>query len=138
MRNRKEIEGGLPGYIVDHGYTNKIDEVMRQLCKGDSERCDEFWREVRVWSVLKNTASVTVSGATHYVLKYIELNHMLLVEGRQEAQQRTFFHELAHMVAQFLWDERGHGKPWKMVFEMLGFDPTILHTHYTYSDVYTS
>jgi predicted SprT family Zn-dependent metalloprotease len=52
----------------------------------------------------------------------IELSREYITKGNEEAIYNTITHEIAHIIAFKVYNEKGHGMWWKMVHEKLGGD----------------
>lgn len=67
----------------------------------------------------------------------IRLNLTLLVENQEEFLARTVPHEVAHLVAHFVYDAkphngkkvRPHGSEWREVMGVLGLAPSVKHNY---------
>ena len=67
----------------------------------------------------------------------IRLNLTFLVENEAEFLKQTVPHEVAHLVAHYVYDSkpmngkkvRPHGKEWKEVMEVLGLEPKVTHSY---------
>ena len=71
----------------------------------------------------------TPAGFAWYSLNTVQFNAVLLNENREKFIERTVGHECAHLIAYRLFKHRGHGKPWKLVMQAIGQDPSRCHTY---------
>lgn len=67
-----------------------------------------------------NTRVRKVLGKAHLRSWAIELNYDYCMNGNEESVYNTITHEIAHLVAFRLYNDRGHGRMWKHVHHMLG------------------
>ena len=67
----------------------------------------------------------------------IRLNLTFLVENEEEFLKQTVPHEVAHLVAHYVYDSkpmngkkvRPHGREWKEVMGVLGLQPKVTHSY---------
>jgi SprT protein len=58
---------------------------------------------------------------------FVTLNHRLMKQNMNDLEW-IYVHELAHIICQRLYPrERGHGRTWKFINTVLGFEPSRTH-----------
>lgn len=84
-----------------------------------------------------NSRLRTVAGRCHFygvtgdmAATHIELSEKLRIEG-PAAIKSTFLHELAHAIANSLYNSRGHGAPFVRVSKRIGDNGRKFHTYAT-------
>jgi len=58
---------------------------------------------------------------------FIDLSCYLMSNNAQAFADDTIPHELCHMIAWRLYQDRGHGKGWKFTMQKMGLTPTRCH-----------
>ena len=74
---------------------------------------------------LKSTA-----GRCFYESNTVDFSASLMNEFPKEFALDTIPHEVAHQVAFNLFDDRGHGNPWKSVMIAYGIKPERCHNYF--------
>jgi SprT protein len=69
------------------------------------------------------------SGIAYLHTNKIELNSDYFKTERDSMLNRTLPHELCHLVAWHLCQDRGHGRYWKYCMRLLGLTPNRCHTY---------
>lgn len=59
---------------------------------------------------------------------FIDLSCYLMSNNPEEFAKNTIPHELCHMIAWRLYQDKGHGKPWKHTMMTMGLPPDTYHT----------
>jgi SprT protein len=79
--------------------------------------------------VVLNPRMRSTAGRAYLFLQKIELNYRLLKDNEKELE-RTYLHELAHLVAHYIYGnkERGHGPLWGGIMNALGLPPDRCHS----------
>jgi len=71
--------------------------------------------------------SLRTSGGNARMGMFITLNYRLMKQNMNDLEW-IYVHELAHIICQRLYPrEKGHGRTWKSVNSLLGFDPKRTH-----------
>jgi predicted SprT family Zn-dependent metalloprotease len=80
------------------------------------------------YKVYKNNKLWTTCGKAFFRLRKIELHPGLFWEHSQFPNQinETFFHELAHLIANLWAQHKGHGKEWRQVMRSFGYKPAAI------------
>lgn len=69
----------------------------------------------------------TTAGRSFYWLRKIDLSTQLFAEYPHNFVRDTIPHELCHQAAWDLFQEKGHGEPWKRVMIAIGVQPSRCH-----------
>ena len=71
----------------------------------------------------------STAGRAHLLTNKIELNYRLL-KGNDLELENTYLHELAHIVAYYIFGraERGHGPRWGKIMRIFGLPPERCHS----------
>lgn len=77
--------------------------------------------------VLLNARLKTTAGRSFYWLRKIDLSTSLFAEHPFDFVRDTIPHELCHQAAWDLFEERGHGEPWRRVMLAIGVEPNRCH-----------
>lgn len=110
------------------------------LLKFAEAQVDYAWaRFLKIYPALKNYAKPKVvinarlkstAGRCFYESNRVDFSASLLAEFLPEFAADTIPHEVAHQVAFNLFDDRGHGKPWKSVMIAYGIKPDRCHNYF--------
>lgn len=68
------------------------------------------------------------AGLFFYRSGIMELHSEILKPGREQDRNSTTLHELAHAVAFFTSNHKGHGGPWIYIMDLMGLPPIRCHT----------
>lgn len=86
--------------------------------------------KVQACSFIFNNQMRTTAGRAHITANFIEMNTRLL-SGHLEQFDKTFLHELAHLISYAAFGNvqgAGHGKGWKATMHALGAAPNRTHS----------
>ena len=78
-------------------------------------------------TVSLNARLKTTAGRSFYTQRKIDLSTSLFAEHPDHFVQDTIPHELCHQAAWDLFQENGHGEPWKRVMISIGVEPNRCH-----------
>lgn len=74
-----------------------------------------------------NNRLKTTAGRAWFEENYIDLSVELFWEHTEQFTRDTIPHELAHIVANIVYGDTGHGTGWKMTLQRVGINTTRLH-----------
>lgn len=77
--------------------------------------------------IVPNARLKTTAGRCFIETRVVDLSVDLLLEYPEQMLYNTLPHELAHQAAWDLFQDPGHGKPWKSVMIRLGLPPERCH-----------
>lgn len=77
--------------------------------------------------VMLNSRLKTTAGRSFYTQRKIDLSTQLFAEHPFNFVQDTIPHEVCHQAAWDLFQEKGHGEPWRRVMLSLGIQPQRCH-----------
>lgn len=105
---------------------NQLDELKALLLSKleDNPRITH----VRDCKIEINPKMRSTAGRAYYRKNKIMMNERLLTDNPHEIE-KTFAHELAHLISFALYGEagKGHGTNWKRVMKQLGYEPDRTH-----------
>ena len=77
--------------------------------------------------VVLNARLKTTAGRSFYTQRKIDLSTQLFAEHPDHFVHDTIPHETCHQAAWDLFQEKGHGKPWRRVMIVIGVEPNCCH-----------
>lgn len=92
---------------------------------------DDIFKKIQNGPIHLNARMRSTLGRAHYLTNKIEL-HVRALRGHREQFEETFAHELAHLLSAAIYGlklGRGHGRAWKQVMRVLGYEPKRTHDH---------
>lgn len=70
----------------------------------------------------------TTAGLAYFLQNRISLNAGLFNRNKDDFFNDTIPHEIAHLVAFMVYNDRSHGPVWKNTMQKLGYSPSRLHS----------
>lgn len=122
----------LTKYMKDAGVADCVDRGLDRLDILSETQKAKILRDLETWKFVINRRATTRHGQTRYLDREVELHVHLLGEGNEDARNQTLLHEIAHIVADLIWDRgciRAHGKEWKRVMHAFGANPERTSSH---------
>jgi SprT protein len=93
---------------------------------------DKFGLKIGAMPAVKMNARLTSTAGRAFIEHgYIDLSCYLMTNNPETFAEDTIPHELAHMIAFRLYQDRGHGKAWKYVAQTLYGANNRCHTMQT-------
>ena len=100
-------------------------------------RCEKHYRQKFKRPEIRYDIRNTNGGEAWFHRNLIRLNLTFLVENEKDFLASTVPHEVAHLVAHYVYDSkpmngkkvRPHGKEWKEVMGVLSLEPKVKHTY---------
>lgn len=126
---------------------NLIDRVLDGIDKiAPESKKDRILNALTSWNMKFGINSTSIAGRCSYRREIIELHNELLKVGREKDRNRTFIHEIAHLITHFLKDDESlrslwrrkdsaHGHTWKRVMLALGSNPERCHNYEYFTDL---
>ena len=84
-------------------------------------------------NIIMNNRLTSTAGRAFIERGYIDLSVFLMERNVEGFLDDTIPHELCHIIAWRLFNDKGHGKAWKNTVLFLGKDPTRCHSYITKS-----
>ena len=111
----------------------KVDAAVEAAFKTCEKHYKQKFKRPEVRYNIRNTNG----GEAWYRRNLIRLNLTFLVENEEQFLKQTVPHEVAHLVAHYVYDAkpmngkkvRPHGKEWKEVMGVLGLEPKVTHSY---------
>jgi predicted SprT family Zn-dependent metalloprotease len=104
--------------------------IRRALRKhSDQTYTDKTIEYLFSYKLIVNRRFKTCAGLTRYSQRVIDLHPELLETGREKERDETMLHEVAHVIAYYLFREHGHGDEWRQIMESMGH-PAIERCHH--------
>ncbi len=111
----------------------KVEAAVEAAFKKAEKHYKQKFKRPEVRYNIRNTNG----GEAWYRRNLIRLNLTFLVENEEEFLKQTVPHEVAHLVAHYVYDSkpmngkkvRPHGKEWKEVCGVLGIEPKVKHSY---------
>ncbi len=100
-------------------------------------KCEKHYKQKFKRPEIRYNIRNTNGGEAWYKRNLIRLNLTFLVENEEKFLATTVPHEVAHLVAHYVYDSkpmngkkvRPHGKEWKEVMGVLGLEPKVTHSY---------
>jgi SprT protein len=101
------------------------------------KKCEKHYKQKFQRPEVRYNIRNTNGGEAWYKRNLIRLNLTFLVENEEKFLATTVPHEVAHLVAHYVYDSkpmngkkvRPHGKEWKEVMGVLGLEPKVTHSY---------
>lgn len=94
-----------------------------------------WWNNEFPLPTISFTKRGKTAGTANFYRNTLNFNMVLFRENRKEFLMRTVPHECSHLIANHLYSTgrkvKPHGREWKSVMRMLGYDPKRCHSYDT-------
>ena len=96
--------------------TNKLQRAADESARIWWKKAESIFGNIGPIPLIKMNARLTATGGRAFIQDgYIDLSCYLMTNNPDYYHADTIPHELAHMIAWRLYQDRGHGKAWKYV-----------------------
>lgn len=95
-----------------------------------------WWKFAKHFPILKNHSLPTIklnnrlkttAGRAWYDTNHIDISTELMIEHRDYIVNNTIPHEVGHLVANIVCGDMGHGRDWKHIMKVAGFENNRCH-----------